>query len=319
MVFLGEVSERLTRGEVVQLSVRELIAHWNAQRRGYRVVKAVNRDLASAGLTTIPPFDETGLDSTISIERQPEASPAPEPKSKEYGLSVGTVPSATGGVVSVASDDSLMLAYTKMQIHDFSQLPVMSGRAVKGAVTWRSMAAAMMRSPIATVQEAMTKAVVVRFDEDLLALASIIAECEFVLVKDQRERVTGLVTAEDLTRLFADRARTFLQLGEVDQRLRDLLASRVALADVQELCSQPDGTSRVMDFDDMSIGDYQRVLENPRCWDCLGWPLERREFLRLLDDVRGVRNDVMHFNPDPIEPDRLARVQGLVTLLRNHT
>ena len=69
----------------------------------------------------------------------------------------------------------------------------------------------------------------------------------------------------------------------------------------------------------MSIGDYEQVLANPDFWDRLKWPLDRKEFHHLLDEVRDVRNDVLHFNPDPIEPESLGRVAGLVVLLRNHT
>lgn len=319
---LIEAAEKADSGEAVELSVREFIAHWGAKRRGYRVVSRINRDLGAALLVTVPEFDETGIDSRIEIRRRVD-NPANQGDSaqerRDYGLPIGTLPSATSGVVSVTRGDSLLLAYTRMQINDYSQLPVMNGeRHVEGAVTWRSITEALLKNPAATLADAIAAVEVVQYDEDLLDLVDEIVEHEFVLVGDRSKRITGLVTTADVSLLFADRALTFLQIGEIDQRLRDIVASRFTIEEVKAVCERPDGPVSAVDFDDLSMGDYEQVLANPDLWQRLGWPLDRKEFHLLLRDVREVRNDVMHFNPDPIEPERLSRVAGLVELLRKH-
>lgn len=71
--------------------------------------------------------------------------------------------------------------------------------------------------------------------------------------------------------------------------------------------------------DDMTMGHYQRVLENPECWSTLGWALDRTAFIGQLDELRQVRNDVLHFNPDGV-PDgaveNLRRMLGLIPRVR---
>jgi CBS domain-containing protein len=317
---IAESAERIASGDVVRISVRDFISHWGAERRGYRMVNRIKRDLGTTGLVTVPEFDETGIDALIEIRTKPKPKDEPEREPREYGLPIGTLPSATSGVLCVTPDDSLQLAYTRMEINDYSQMPVMTGeRSVKGAVTWRSIAEALLKNRTATLRDAIVKVEIVTYDEDLLDLVSEIIENEFVLVSDQTGKVTGLVTTADLSELFAERAVTFLQLSEIDQRLRDVIATHFSIEEVRDLSDKGDGTQAIDDFDDLSMGDYEQVLANPDCWARLNWPLDRKEFHHLLDEVRDVRNDVLHFNPDPIEPERLSRVAGLVDLLRNHT
>ncbi len=42
------------------------------------------------------------------------------------------------------------------------------------------------------------------------------------------------------------------------------------------------------------------MLENPANWDRLNRPVDRAEFIHALNDVKGIRNEVMHFSPDPL-------------------
>jgi hypothetical protein len=39
----------------------------------------------------------------------------------------------------------------------------------------------------------------------------------------------------------------------------------------------------------------------------LGWPLDRKLFIAHLDELRKMRNKVMHFNPDPVKPSEVTK------------
>jgi hypothetical protein len=41
----------------------------------------------------------------------------------------------------------------------------------------------------------------------------------------------------------------------------------------------------------------------------LNLPIDSSVLTRLLDDVRTIRNDVMHFDPDPMTADQLATLK----------
>ena len=76
---------------------------------------------------------------------------------------VGILPAAHNAPVSVKRNDPLAKATTIMQMHDYSQIPVMRNeRDVKGVVTWSSIGAthAQGKNP-SKVRECMVHAEVI--------------------------------------------------------------------------------------------------------------------------------------------------------------
>ena len=51
-------------------------------------------------------------------------------------------------------------------------------------------------------------------------------------------------------------------------------------------------------------------------WIKLGIGLDRKVFCQSLDDVRNIRNDVMHFDPDGVPNDKLVVLREFVFLLK---
>jgi hypothetical protein len=51
--------------------------------------------------------------------------------------------------------------------------------------------------------------------------------------------------------------------------------------------------------------------------DTLGWPLDRVTFIKRLDELRMVRNNVMHFNPEPVPEDTVEKLRYILKLLRD--
>lgn len=56
-------------GAEIALSIRNLIAHWGARRRGYWYVEAIRAELEAAGLTTVPSFEVGWIDNTVVLKR----------------------------------------------------------------------------------------------------------------------------------------------------------------------------------------------------------------------------------------------------------
>ena len=86
------------------------------------------------------------------------------------------------------------------------------------------------------------------------------------------------------------------------------------MEDVAKLCD-PTGTKDLERHDQLSMGDYQRVLENGDCWQALGWPLDRKVFCARLKQISQIRNNIMHFNNDPLPEDVLAMLRNFANLL----
>ena len=66
---------------------------------------------------------------------------------------------------------------------------------------------------------------------------------------------------------------------------------------------------------DLAFGDYLQVLGPPDHWARLGIRLDRAIFLRVLEEVRQIRNDVMHFDPDPLDDGQVERLRSVVRFM----
>ena len=67
---------------------------------------------------------------------------------------------------------------------------------------------------------------------------------------------------------------------------------------------------------DLTFGEYRRLLEKPSNWEKLSLAIDRKEFIGRLEEVRRIRNDVMHFDPDGIPETDLEVLRKFVTFLR---
>jgi hypothetical protein len=59
------------------------------------------------------------------------------------------------------------------------------------------------------------------------------------------------------------------------------------------------------------------LIENPDNWRSLAIQIDRGVFIKQLDNVRLIRNDVMQFDPDGIADQDLDRLRDFVRLLQN--
>lgn len=325
--YLKDARSRADEGEALDLSVRELLDLWDAKSRGHRISERIETELANHGLATLPNFRKVTLDSrvTLNLESKDQRTLGPEGGSTDaeheefdVGLTIGNLTSSSGGVVSVTPNSTFEEAITLMLLNDYAQLAVMSGsRALKGAITWRSIAQARHANPNASFPEAIVRAHEVRFDQELIDVLPTLYEADFIFVRDETNAISGIVTTADVVRAYGDLATPFFLIGELDQLLRRLIGQTYSLADVRSLCD-PDETRSIESFDDLSLGDYQQVLANPDRWADLRWPLDRAAFGSRLDELREVRNDVMHFNPDPVPTETISKLRHILRVLREY-
>jgi hypothetical protein len=70
--------------------------------------------------------------------------------------------------------------------------------------------------------------------------------------------------------------------------------------------------AEVASAEDLAFGEYKRLLEKPDNWQRLQWNVDRTVFISTLDEVRTVRNEVMHFSPDPIDEEQLTMLTNFI-------
>lgn len=331
---LKKAREAAQLGKPTTLSVRRLLEWWGAKDRGGPTIRQIHADLANHGLSTSPDFDAVSIEDEVQLvgtapapdeEAPAEAElvtaallPDDEEDEPAVGLTMGNFPSALAGVESISPSATFEEAITKMAINGYSQLPVLSGpRNLQGAVTWESLTRARHADPLAPFSKAFVLAREVRYDRHLVDILPMLVESDFVLVRDEKNTIAGIVTATDVAAKYGEMATPFFLIGEFDQLLRRILAKRFDIVHIASLCD-PDAKRKIESFDDLSIGDYQQVLQNKDAWETLGWPLDRKVFLKRVDDLREIRNDLVHFNPDPLPEDAVRKIRNMITLLREY-
>ncbi|MFI5497341.1 CBS domain-containing protein [Actinoplanes sp. NPDC051859] len=325
---------RTARGQAeeavpARILVRELLALWGAEDRGDQITR-IEADLANHGLATWPNFRSVTLETPVAIitaaqeaEQSSEEAAAAvvdeedESEDRYIGLMVGNLPSALAGVESVRPTATLDEAVTKLTINDYDQLAVLSGKHhLRGAVTWRSIAQAKLDKPNPRLSDAIALAGEVSYRADLLTVLDDLRRQGFLFVRNESNEVAGIVTAADVAGRYGDMANPFILIGDLDRLLRRAIARKISVDEVVGVCNP--GGERIKSYDDMAMGDYQRVLEHPTLWTKLGLPFDRATFVARIDKIRIARNAIMHFNPDPVRSDTVAHLSTINDVLRRY-
>jgi len=220
--------------------------------------------------------------------------------------------------LSVSPDTKLEEAVTHMLTNDFSQLPVMtSGRDVKGVITWTSIGSRLaMGKNCSVAREVMEQHQEIRFNASLFSAIGIIAEHQYVLVRGHDQKITGIVTASDLSLQFQQLAEPFLLLGEIENHVRRVISQRFTPAELESAKDPTDTKRAVTSVADLTYGEYLRLLENPERWDKLNITVDRKTCMGKFENVRRIRNDVMHFDPDGIPEKDLITLREFARFLQ---
>lgn len=341
---LKDIAKKVAEGQRPDATVRELISwFYGSQRRGRWVVGKIRDALNALNLRTEPDFDWTYLDGSVVFLAQ-EKKPAVSPGTPPIGIQVtaedivemkdtasisvtayfdptyriGRLEISHRPPVSLPPDSTINQAVTIMLKNDFSQLPVMIGeREVKGLFSWRSFGSACsQKRDCMFVREAMEDHCEVSINESIFQVAGLIKDYDCVLVRDTDKKIVGILTGFDISATFLQLAEPFLVLGEIENHVRNLMRGKFTKQEL-ESARNPGDLSRTVDVvDDLTFGEYLRLLENPDHWNRLDLGIDRALFVKYLDEVRRIRNDVMHFDPDGIGTTDLGELRELVAFLR---
>lgn len=312
-----------------RLTIRDFLEHWGHTRRTGAVTALIRSDLAAKGLTTRPPFTEGLVEDEIEIvpvdtttwhyETLPGDGDNQDTEDVTDQVSasarIGSLPPAK--LVSVPLESTLLYARTLMLDKKFSQLAVIDDNdTLYGAISWESIGKAYVASEDPTLADAIAPAKVVDHDELLLDQIDMIYDKGFVFVRGpDRVRVTGIVTAADLTRQFGNLARPFMLIEEVEIRLRLRADEVYTLTELKEAVL-PHRRSRITQAADFTLRDYCFLMRPEENWTKLAWNMDREYFIDCLDKVADIRNDLMHFTTDDIAPSQYNAVEGLLEMLR---
>jgi len=194
---------------------------------------------------------------------------------------------------------------------------MVSDREVKGIITWASIGRKLSEGARgASVKDFMVEHQEIRAEESLSRAIPVIAEHGYVMVRGTDKRIVGIVTASDLALQYHQLAEPFLLVGEIENHVRRLMDGHFTQKELASGRSPADEARTVDGVEDLSLGECVRLLENPDNWKRLELAVDRGQVMKTLGQVRNIRNDVMHFDPDPLTEADLRTLRGFATFLR---
>lgn len=348
---LIEIADQVKRGGLRrQETVRNLLGWFNLPRRSVWASHTVKSALASLDIETDPNFEyayldglveflpmnkETGNDTKVTGTEQPAnfQKTATEDEAPSNGTEsgikstspfidptyrIGKLASANKPPISVKLATDIKEAISLMLMHDFSQIPIMeTEREVKGVISWTSIGSrlALGRS-FTQVKDFREDHFEISADVSLFSAIDAIIEHEYVLVRDSTKKITGIVTTSDLSNQFRQLGEPFLLLGEIENHLRRLIQGKFTVAEFQTAKDSTDSGRSISSVYDLTFGEYVRFLENEANWSKLNVLLDRKVFIKRLDEIRLIRNDVMHFDPDGVAEADLYKLREFVRFLQ---
>lgn len=305
-------------GKPQSLTVRRLLRLFHQERRSHRVNPWIRQNLDKLGLDCDPDFEHVFIDAMVELRKKPTVK-AEKKSSDEAGTQfrdpvprLALLPAANRVPISIARDADLQRAITLMMMHDYSQLPVMqSERNVSGMVSLRSIVSARsLGVDCKTVRECMIKDVqILAHDTPLFDAVKTVMGSEVVLVRGPDEKIAGLVTIADIGEQFVSLAEPFLILEQIENHIRALLDSKFTPDQLKEAADEKDDDREIQSISDLTFGEYVRLLEKPDNWEILNLMMDRSTFTKRLDQVRRIRNDVMHFHPDGISSEDITTLR----------
>lgn len=297
-----------------EITVRTLLAWFGAERRLPATIALVRDAFDKMQIASEPDFEFAYLDAPIKFVRLDGSDSSVEAPNNEPSAlivtepwvdptyRIGKLPAANNRPQSVNPEAALSEAITQMLSFDFSQIPVMtSERVVKGVVTWQSIASRIgvgqTARNIADVMEPWPEA---KSEDSLFETLPTIERSGYVLVRATDQRIVGIVTATDVSMQFHKMTEPFLLIGEIEKYVRRLLDGRFTVAQLRASADPNRNKEKINRISDLSFGEYIRLLEDSSNWKCLELSLDRALFVKTLDEIKDLRNNIMHFDPDGI-------------------
>ncbi len=273
---------------------------------------ATPEDVSEPETPNVNGFDSASRDADYNDSSLPEPA-----------FSISELASAKTDVECVPLDASIQTAYITMLLGKYSQLVVASKtrprqQDIKGVVSFQSMAKALMNGKPTTVGDCIDKDVpFAQSHDDLQSVIRKLSGNDVVLVIGRDKRLQGIVTAWDLAEEFAELVDPFKRIGEIEERLRALVQTRLGKRTVAEFLKDQGlrGDSPIEVSEELTMGALERVLDFPQHWDALGLVFDRAVFIGALDEIRDFRNRLMHFR-DPLTEAELTRLTNFCDAVR---
>lgn len=296
------------------ITPRMLVAAVGYEKRSPGACYLIDRFLEENDLEVEPHYLDVWPDNNIELRPKPKAK---KRRREDPIKRIGLLKAANTKPATVDNSDSLDKAITLMMMNNYSQLPVMGGaRKIVGYISWETIGEARSKGiDTNEVKDYKRDSIrVFRRDIPLMLAIQEIYKNDFIVVIENDGTPCGIVTTADVSSQFLTWTEPFVMLEQIENQVRHLLDEKILLEDLKKVC-QEEGRE-VNAIDDLTFGEYQRLFENPKHWERIGLKsVDRTLFVKMFDDVRNIRNDVMHFDPEGIDETSREKLKSMANFL----
>lgn len=280
-----------------KMTSRDLLWYFWCEKRTSGNKAKINQFLEEKNLVTEPDYQTTWIDAEIVLKHKETAKTKLE---KNPILHISILPSANNIPITIPRDAKISEAITLMMMNNYSQLPVVNNKFVEGIISWETLGIGITQGNKSDfVRDYLKKDItILKKDTPLLEAIKIVIKKECVLVQEKDGGLSGIITIADISAQFFTLTEPFLLLERIENLIRLLLDDKFLIDDIKGICQEGEEVPKFID--DLTFGQYIRLIENEDRWSKLGLKIERKLFIKQLDEIRKTRNDIMHFDTDGI-------------------
>ena len=92
--------------------------------------------------------------------------------------------------------------------------------------------------------------------------------------------------------------------------------SKLSRQEIEHGKDEKDSSRKVESIADLTFGEYLRLLQNPDIWAKVALAIDRKIFCDSLEEIRLIRNNIMHFDPDGLDDESKESLRNFVRLLQ---
>lgn len=305
-------------GSSKTITPRMLVAAVGYERRSRGACCMIDRFLDENDLEVEPHYQDVWPDNYIELRPKPKAK---KRRREDPIKRIGLLKAANTKPTTVDNSDGLDKAITLMMMNNYSQIPVMSGaRKIVGYISWETIGEARSKGIDTNEVKDYKKDGIKVYKRDVPLMLAIreIYKNDFIVVVENDGSPCGIVTTADVSSQFLTWTEPFVMLEQIENQVRHLLDDKILLEDLKNVCKEEG--REVNAIDDLTFGEYQRLFENPKYWERIGLKsVDRALFVQMFDDVRNIRNDVMHFDPEGIDDTSREKLKSMANFLNKLT
>lgn len=286
----------------VQISPRSLFEAFGYYRRTINNCWYVDQYLEKNKLEMEPHYNDVWFDYPCELRLKPQK--ASRSIRKEAVRRIKEIEQAHNAPMTIEKGKTLCEAITIMQVHSYSQLPVLEDDKLWGYISTDTILSAIARGVETNSLKDYSSTEVPTLSLDGLFLDAITTTRKygFVIIVDNNLPV-GIVTYDDIASQYYSWAKPFYLIEEIENHIRNLIEDKCTQDEIESVCHKT-GPGQIT-VDDLTFGNYIQLFKKADCWKKFNFKyVDQTEFVKALNAVREIRNAVMHFKTMEVSDER---------------